>query len=338
MPTGPSSAGREPTGSPAPFPHSAHLPESSTVRIDVQWSRSVEEEETPPGVRPQEFAMAKVGFVGLGDMGSRMVPHLLRAGHEAVVFDILPERIHDMAALGAVAADSPAAVARETDVVISSVMSDDIPAAHWEQDGILAGMRPGSVLAVLSTTTPEMLRAVASRLPDGAGLVDAPLIGGVRYASEAKLTVLLAGPDDAMNLTEPVLATFGDVVRVGPLGSGVAYKLITNVIVMAAEAGLREALDLADTLNCSYDTTLDLLARGPMAAVVKRAADRDNPRAIRASAVDFDVLLSAGGEDLLPISAAGRRRLWAAVEAASPPPVFFDLTTHATALPPYRAA
>jgi 3-hydroxyisobutyrate dehydrogenase len=114
----------------------------------------------------------------------------------------------------------------------------------------------------------------------------------------------------------------------------VAYKLITNVVVMAAEAGLREALDLADILGASYRTTLDLLARGPMAAVVKRALDRDNPRGD--SAIDFDVLVSAGGEENLPISAAGRRRPWAAAEAGPPPPVFFDLTTHTTALPRFR--
>ena len=102
------------------------------------------------------------------------------------------------------------------------------------------------------------------------------------------------------------------------LGSGVAYKLITNVVVMAAEAGLREALDLTDILGGSYQTTLDLLVRGPMAAVVKRALDRDNPRAIRDLAIDFDVLVSAGGEENLPISAADRRRIWAAAEAGPP--------------------
>jgi 3-hydroxyisobutyrate dehydrogenase len=139
-----------------------------------------------------------------------------------------------------------------------------------------------------------------------------------------------------MALTEPILGLFGNIVRVGPLGSGVAYKLITNVVVMAAEAGLREALDLTDILGCSYKTALDLLARGPMAAVVGRALDRDNPRAIRDSAIDFDVLVSAGGEENLPISAAGRRRLWAAAEAGPPPPVFIDLTTHTTALPRFR--
>ena len=282
--------------------------------------------------------MSTVGFVGLGDMGSRMVPHLLRANHRVIVFDVVRDRLEAMTALGAVAAESAAAAARDADVAISAVMSADIPAAHLGPRGILAGMRPETALAILSTTSPDMLQSIASQIPDGAHLVDAPLVGGVRYATEASLTVLLAGPDDAMALTEPILELFGNVVRVGPLGSGVAYKLITNVVVMAAEAGLREALDLTDILGCSYKTALDLLARGPMAAVVKRALDRDNPRAIRDLAIDFDVLVSAGGEENLPISAAGRRRIWAAAEAGPPPPVFFDLTTRTTALPRFRAS
>ena len=280
--------------------------------------------------------MGTVGFVGLGDMGSRMVPHLLDANHRVVAFDVIRDRLDAMTALGAVPAGSPAAAANEADVVIRAVMSTDIPAAHLGPQGIFAGMRPKTALAVLSTTSPGMLQSIASQMPAGVHLVDAPLIGGVRYAAEASLTVLLAGSDEAMALTESILRVFGDVIRVGPLGSGVTYKLITNVVVMAAEAGLREALDLTDILGGSYQTTLDLLARGPMAAVVKRALDRDNPRPIRDSAIDFDVLLSAGGEENLPVSAAGRRRLWAAAEAGSPPPVFFDLTTHTTALPKFR--
>lgn len=281
--------------------------------------------------------MTTVGFVGLGDMGSQLVPHLLRAGHRVSVFDVKRERTDAMAALGAIASDSAAAAARDAEVVISAVMSADIPAAHLGPHGILAGLQPGSALAVLSTTTPAMLQSIASQLPAGARLADAPLIGGVRYAAEAGLTVLLAGDDEAVALTEPILQSFGEVVRVGPRGAGVAQKLITNVAVMAAEAGLREALDLADLLSQPYEVTLDLLERGPMAAVTKRALDQHNPRALRDSAEDFDTLLTAGGEHNLPISAAGRRRLWAATEG-TPPPVFFDLTTHATALPQFRTS
>jgi 3-hydroxyisobutyrate dehydrogenase len=278
--------------------------------------------------------MTRIGFVGVGDMGSRMVARLLSAGYPVTVFDIAPQRVADMVAAGASAATTPAAAARDADMVISSVMSTDIPAAHLAAEGILAGLRPGAVLAVTSTTTPAILNSIASVMPLRTHLLDATLVGGVRYAAEGTLTVLLGGDEEPAAASEPVLASFGQVVRVGPLGSGVAYKLITNVVVMAAEAGLREALDLTDLLGGNYATALDLLARGPMAAVVNRALDRDNPRPVRASAADFDVI-DAGGEEDLPICAAARKRLWAAATAADSP-MFYDLTTHLTALPRYR--
>ncbi|MFC9995424.1 NAD(P)-dependent oxidoreductase [Nocardia sp. NPDC127526] len=185
--------------------------------------------------------MATVGFVGLGDMGSRMVPHLLRAGHTVRVCDLLPERTAGAVAQGAIESADPADAARGADLVISAVMSADIPAAHLGPAGILSGLRPGVVLAMLSTTTPAVLQLISAAMPEGTRLLDATLVGGVRYAAEAGLTVLLGGGDDAVAAAEPILAEFGEVVRVGPLGSGVAYKLITNVVVMAAEAGLRGA-------------------------------------------------------------------------------------------------
>jgi 3-hydroxyisobutyrate dehydrogenase len=114
-----------------------------------------------------------------------------------------------MTALGAFVAGSPAAAANEADVVISAVMSADIPAAHLGPEGILAGMRPKTALAVLSTTSPDMFQLIASQMLAGFHLVDAPLIGGVRYAADASLTVLLSGPDEAMALTEPILPSSG---------------------------------------------------------------------------------------------------------------------------------
>ncbi|MEV6139089.1 NAD(P)-binding domain-containing protein [Nocardia sp. NPDC051990] len=279
--------------------------------------------------------MTRIGFIGVGDMGSRMAARLLSVGHQVTVFDIAPQRVADMVAVGAEAATTPAAAARDADLVISSVMSADIPTAHLAADGILAGLRPGAVLAVTSTTTPAILNSIASAMPPRTHLLDAALVGGVRYAAEGTLTVLLGGDEEPAAASEPILSSFGEVVRVGPLGSGVAYKLITNVVVMAAEAGLREALDLTDLLGGTYTTALDLLARGPMAAVVNRALDRGNPRPVRASAADFDVLIDAGGAENLPICAAARTRLWAAATAADSP-MFYDLTTHLTALPRYR--
>ncbi|MDX1871632.1 NAD(P)-dependent oxidoreductase [Mycolicibacterium sp. 120266] len=283
--------------------------------------------------------MVAVGMIGLGDMGAPMLARLLAAGYRVSAHDVDPARSHSAADAGARTVESPAEVAADSDVVISLVMSQDIPAAHFGEQGVLAGLRPDTVLVVGSTTTPEMVRQIRQRAGEDALLVDAPIVGGVRYAREGTVTFLAGGSAEAVDRAEPVLSALGTVERVGPYGSGAAYKLITNAFVMAAEAGLREALDLTDILGGDYATALRLFGLGPMAAVTARALDSSNPRPLRASAQDFDTLLSVVDDAAsLPISAAGRDRLWAAVNAAPGfEPQFVDLTRRTTARSPYRA-
>jgi 3-hydroxyisobutyrate dehydrogenase len=282
--------------------------------------------------------MTSVAVVGVGDMGSEMIPHLVAARFNVTAYDVNRERLEAAATNGARLADSPAGAAREADIVLSLVMSADIESAHLGQDGILAGLRPGAVLVIGSTTTPEIVRDIKSKAPENAYVIDAPIVGGVRYARERSVTFLVGGSQPAVDKAAAVLSALGKVEKVGEFGLGAAYKLITNVLVMAAEAGLREALDLTDILGGDYATALRLFGIGPMAAVVSRALDESNPRPLRASAEDFDVLLSAIKEkSLLPISAAGKNRLWTAVNAKSGyEPMFVDLTRKTTALPQYQ--
>lgn len=283
--------------------------------------------------------MNVIGMVGVGDMGSEMVPHLVADGHQVWAYDPDPERLKAAVADGARAAVSPADAARRSDVLLSLVMSDDIPAAHFGADGILAGLRPDAVLVLCSTTTPAVLDEVRSQADSARHVVDAPIVGGVRYARERSVTFLVGGEPAVVAQAERVLVSLGKVERVGPAGAGVKYKLITNAFVMAAEVGLREALDLTDILEGDYETALRLFGVGPMAAVVKRALDESNPRPLRASAQDFDALLSVVDDPaLLPISAAGRDRLWAAVEAEpGHEPMFVELTRRTTARNGYRS-
>ncbi|MGB8408192.1 MAG: NAD(P)-binding domain-containing protein [Mycobacterium sp.] len=282
--------------------------------------------------------MLSVGLVGVGDMGSAMLPHLLAAGFTVSAYDIDPSRLQAAVAAGARQAPSAADCARHADLVMCLVMSSDIPSALLGEDGALAATRAGSVVVIGSTTTPAIAREIQARAPDGVLLVDAPIVGGVRYAREKSVTFLAGGQPEALDKADPVLTALGTVERVGPYGSGIAYKLITNAFVMAAEVGLREALDLTDLLGGDYPTALRLFGVGPMAAVVNRALDESNPRPLRASAEDFDTLLSVVDDpSALPISAAGRDRLWAAVNADDAyEPLFVDLTRRTTALPTYR--
>jgi 3-hydroxyisobutyrate dehydrogenase len=212
-------------------------------------------------------------------------------------------------------------------------MSDDIGAAYFGPDGILAGAEPSSSVLICSTTTPAHVEQVRSAAPTGVTVLDTPIIGGVKYAREAALTFLVGGTADEFEHVRPVLDVLGRPRHVGAFGAGVAYKLITNVAIMAAEAGLREALDLADILGRDYGTSLELMSDGPMRAVVQRALDVTNPRPLRRSAEDDDTLISAVADParMLPITSAGRRRLWEAVDANPDfEPDFVDLTRTTT--------
>jgi 3-hydroxyisobutyrate dehydrogenase len=282
--------------------------------------------------------MVSVAVVGVGDMGSEMIPHLVAARFVVTAYDVNRGRLEAAMAQGARPSDSPAAAARDANVVLSLVPSADIQSAHLGENGIVAGLQPDAVLVIGSTTTPDTVYGIKNKVPQNAYVVDAPIVGGVRYAREKSVTFLVGGTQPAVDKAEVVLSALGRVEKVGEFGSGVSYKLITNALVMAAEAGLREALDLTDILGGDYETALRLFGIGPMAAVVSRALDESNPRPLRASAQDFDVLLTAvKDKSLLPISAAGRNRLWAAVSAKSGyEPLFVDLTRRTTALQQYQ--
>jgi 3-hydroxyisobutyrate dehydrogenase len=110
--------------------------------------------------------MTSVAVVGVGDMGSEMIPHLIAARFNVTAYDINRERLKAAATDGATLADSPAGAAREADIILSLVMSADIESAHLGHYGILAGLRPGAVLVIGSTTTPEIVRDIKNKAPE----------------------------------------------------------------------------------------------------------------------------------------------------------------------------
>ncbi|MBB5113319.1 3-hydroxyisobutyrate dehydrogenase [Micromonospora echinospora] len=277
--------------------------------------------------------MATIAIVGFGDMGEQMAPHLLAAGHQVRVSDISDSRLETARSMGTTPVASAAEAARGAEVIFGLVMSNDIPTAYLGDDGVLAGARSGASVLICSTTTRAIIDQVRAAAPSGVAVLDSPIVGGVKYARERAITFLVGGSADDFDQVKSVLDGLGRSRHVGEFGAGVDYKLITNVAIMAAEAGLREALDLADILGRDYETSLELMAAGPMRAVVERALDVANPRPLRRSAEDDDTLVSAVDDParLLPISIAGRQRLWEAVNAdPNFEPDFVDLTRKTT--------
>ncbi len=281
-----------------------------------------------------------VTFIGIGDMGSQMIQHLPEAGYDVTIWDRDPKKLAGFDSAHIKVASSLAEAVKASKVIITSVMSDDVLPLHVGHDGepgIVDFLQAGSVVIVTSTLDPQKIFTIQKALPQGTNILDVPLIGGVRYARSADLVLIGAGDQKILEQVLPILNVFGIVKYVGKLGNGAKLKLITNVNIMAAEAGIRETLDLADAYDIDYGTVLELLQLGPLKAVVLRALDTSNPRPLKGSVADEVELVNATKELVeLPIAKASRDRLQDAVDAVKGEARFIDITNKNTALPQYR--
>ena len=151
--------------------------------------------------------MERVGFIGLGTMGSAMAGHLLKAGHPTGVWNRTQGRAADLVAAGATEASSPADLARAADVVVLSVSdTPDVEAVLFGPAGVAEGARAGLLVIDTSTISPSATRAFAARLAEqGVEFVDAPVSGGSEGARNATLTIFVGGEEAAVERARPIL-------------------------------------------------------------------------------------------------------------------------------------
>jgi 3-hydroxyisobutyrate dehydrogenase-like beta-hydroxyacid dehydrogenase len=215
--------------------------------------------------------MTTVAVIGLGAMGSRMARRFLDAGHDLVVWNRTPERTAGLTDLGAAAVETPAEAARRADAVVTMV-SD--PSALREvaegSEGVAAGADASTTVIQMSTVGPASVSRLASALPEGTGLLDAPVLGSVVEAESGSLQVFLGGPPDLVERWTPLLTTLGRPVRVGALGAGSAAKLVANSTLFGVLGVLGEALALARSLGLSSDAAFEVLAVTPLGAQAER--------------------------------------------------------------------
>jgi 3-hydroxyisobutyrate dehydrogenase len=186
-----------------------------------------------------------VGFIGLGIMGHPMAGHILRAGFPLTVFNRTRSKTTGLAAAGAVVAESPAALAARSDIVITMVSdSPDVEAVVAGPAGVIEGIRPGALVVDMSTIAPETERRLAARLRErGARLVDAPVSGGDVGARNATLAIMAGGDPESLERARPVLAVLGKTItHCGPVGAGQVAKLCNQILVGVTLAGVCEAL------------------------------------------------------------------------------------------------
>jgi len=210
--------------------------------------------------------MAKVAVVGLGAMGSRIAQRLLAAGHDLVVWNRSAEKTAPF-----VAVKSPAQAAQRADAVFVMVSDPEAVREVTEgADGILAGARPGTTVIQMSTVGPADISRLASSLPEGVELLDAPVLGSLSEVEGGTLRVFAGGSPDLVERWTPVLSSLGSVLHVGPVGLGTAAKLVANSTLLGALAVLGEALALGQKLGLPPGTTFEVLAATPLAAQAER--------------------------------------------------------------------
>lgn len=236
-----------------------------------------------------------VAVVGTGRMGGAMAGRIAAAGHSLTVWNRSRDKAEAVAAglPGVVVAGSARDAAAAADVVVVSLADDRAAASAYRgDDGLLAGLRPGTVVADTSTLAPETIRRLGEEArATGAQLADTPVSGSVASIEGGAVLVMAGGEQDAVERARPALETFAQrIILLGPIGSGSTMKLAVNALVFGLNQALAEALVLAERAGVerglAYEVFVNSAAGAPFVAY-KRAAFEDPDAAPVAFALDL---------------------------------------------------
>ncbi len=209
--------------------------------------------------------MARVGYIGLGLMGSGMARNLLRAGHTLVVHNRSRAIVEQFAREGAIPATSPREVATQCDFVFTNLPdSPDVEQVVLGADGIIEGVHAGLIYIDNSTIKPETARRIARALAEvGVPALDAPVSGGDIGAREGTLSIMVGGPKDAFERTLPLFQAMGRTITwVGESGAGQIAKVANQVVVAGTMVAMSEALVLAQKAGVDPQRVVQAISRG----------------------------------------------------------------------------
>jgi len=208
------------------------------------------------------MAERQVGFVGVGQMGSGMVRSLLRNRFPVVAYDAKTQLVEAVVKEGASAGTSAKDVATRSEVVLSSLPDPEaVETAALGADGIIEGIRPGQIYIDLSSIDPLTTKKVGAALAEkGARMLDVPVGKGPPAAEAGDLTLMVGGDPAAVEEAQDVLRALGSAqFYCGPLGSGVAAKLVNNLVSCSIVALNAEALVLAAKAGVDLDVMVDIM-------------------------------------------------------------------------------
>ena len=213
----------------------------------------------------------KVGFIGLGIMGSRMAANMQKQGIGLVIHNRTRSKADDLLKNGAVWADTPGAVAREVETVFTILAHPEaVTETALGKEGLLGALKPGSLWIECSTVNPSFTRGMALEAQKrNVRFLEAPVGGSRDQAAAAELRFMVGGEKADLEACRPLLEMMGKtIVHVGGHGMGISLKLVINSILAAAMVSFSEGVLLGEGLGLSREMLLKVLLGGPVAAPV----------------------------------------------------------------------
>ena len=263
----------------------------------------------------------RIGFIGIGNMGSEMARHLLAAGHNITTYVRSTRSRERASSLGLSPALTPAEVAATSDVLFTIITSGkDVETIALGPEGVLQGALPGMIFVDMSTISPVITRKVADHLLENdIAMLDAPVSGGVAAAKSASLTFFVGGEAIILEQVRPLLELMGkSIFHMGPSGTGQVTKLANQICQLANLQGTAEALQFANSQGANIGKVREAVLAGYGASRMldvlgKKMVERDFTAGIVAALhhKDIGVALEIAHEAglALPITAQVKQQL-----------------------------
>jgi 3-hydroxyisobutyrate dehydrogenase-like beta-hydroxyacid dehydrogenase len=209
----------------------------------------------------------KIGFLGLGIMGTAMAGNILKAGYPLLVYNRTAAKAKDLVAAGATLVPTPLALAEGVNVIIAMVTGPEaLDELLWGENGAASGFTTDKTFINMSSVQPHYTRDLAAELaPLGVVFIDAPVSGTKKPAQEGTLLILAGGEQDKIDALAPIFAVLGKkVIYCGPVGQGSMMKMTINLLLGVMMAGLAESLNFGLKNGLDQEAVLDVVFSGPL--------------------------------------------------------------------------
>jgi 3-hydroxyisobutyrate dehydrogenase-like beta-hydroxyacid dehydrogenase len=207
---------------------------------------------------------SKLGFIGIGAMGSRIAGRLLKSGFPVTVFDRSADKANALVEYGATVARSVAELASETDAILSCLANDEaVRNVYIGPQGVLVHIRPGSIIMEMSTVSPETSRELCGLgSARGVRVLDVPVSGSTPAAEQGTLTLLCGGDEDSFRAAEAIFAAISrQHFYLGPSGSGNTMKLVVNTLLGVGMQAIAEAVVLGEKAGLDRRRLFEVLSK-----------------------------------------------------------------------------